>query len=200
MKITLILILLTSVVQVACNNNKPKTGEITITDDKGNEKAVIVPTGGQDALQEMMQRKEELTKLTPLTKEELTALLPKEMMGAMATNVDIDAAMGASVASADYKINDTMKLKLEIIDCAGPGGAGMYGAQYLNMFDVNSDDEEEYVKTIEFNGGKAFENCKKKRNRCTLVWFSGNRFLMSLKGDNVGIEAIKTNAADLKIK
>lgn len=197
---TLILLLLTSFFYLACNNDKPKTGEIVITDDKGNEKAVIVPTGGQNGLQEMMQRKEELAKLTPLTAEELTALVPAELMGVRQTNLDIDAAMGASVASADYKINDSVKLKLDIVDCAGPGGAGMFGAQYLNMFEVNTDDDDEYVKTIEFNGGKAFENCKKKRNRCTLVWFSANRYLVSLRGDNVGIEALKEQAADLKIK
>lgn len=200
MKRTLLPFLILSFIYFACNNDKPKTSEIIITDDKGKEKAVIVSTGGQNALQDMMQRKEELTKLTPLTAEELTALVPAELMGAVRTNLDIDVAMGATMARADYKVNDSAKLKLEIVDCAGPGGAGMYGAQYLNMFEVNSDDEEEYVKTIEFNGGKAFENCKKKRDRCTLLWFSGNRFLVSLKGDNIGMEAIKAQAADLKIK
>ena len=91
-------------------------------------------------------------------------------------------------------------LKLEIVDCAGPGGAGLFSMQYLNMINVNSDDEDEYVKTIDFNGGKAMQNCKKKRNKCTLVYFTSNRFLISLEGDNVGIEALKDVAKTLKIK
>ena len=121
-------------------------------------------------------------------------------MDATASDVDVNAAMGATVANADYKINDSTNLKLEIVDCAGPGGAGMFGMQYMDMINVNSDDDEEYVKTIDFNGGKAFENCKKKKNRCTIAFMSGNRFLVSLRGDNVGIDALKDLAKGLKIK
>jgi hypothetical protein len=108
--------------------------------------------------------------------------------------------MGATVANADYKINDSTNLKLEIVDCAGPGGAGMFGMQYLDMINVNSDDEDEYEKTIDFNGGKAFENCKKNYNKCSITFLSGNRFLLSLRGENVGISELKDLAKGLNIK
>lgn len=193
------LLLAASLLLLACNNDKPKDS-ITITDKDGKEKGTIDISPSTDAAQDLLKKKEELEKLTPLTKDELTALVPAELMGAPATGVDVNSAMGATVADADYKINDSVDLKLEIVDCGGPGGAGMFGAQYVNMFNVNSDDEEEYVKTIEFNGGKAFENCKKKKNRCTLAYFTGDRFLVSLRGDNVGIDALKDIAKGLKIK
>ena len=199
MKTIVALLLVASLIFAACNNDKPKDS-ITISDKDGKEKITIDPTKMQDAAQDMQQLKEELTKLTPLTPDELKALVPEELMGAARAGLDVNAAMGATVANADYKINDSTKLKLEIVDCAGPGGAGMFGMQYLNMINVNSDDEDEYVKTIDFNGGKAFENCKKNRNRCTLAYFSGNRFLVSLRGDNVGIDALKDLAKGLKIK
>lgn len=199
MKTIVALLLVASLIFAACNNDKPKDS-ITISDKDGKEKITIDPTKMQDAAQDMQQLKEELTKLTPLTPDELKALVPEELMGAARAGLDVNAAMGATVANADYKINDSTKLKLEIVDCAGPGGAGMFGMQYLNMINVNSDDEDEYVKTIDFNGGKAFENCKKNRNRCTLAYFSGNRFLVSIRGDNVGIDALKDLAKGLKIK
>ncbi|MDZ4794572.1 MAG: hypothetical protein SGI83_09865 [Bacteroidota bacterium] len=193
------LLFVSSLLLLACNNDKPKDS-ITITDIEGKEKGSIDMSQVADDMQDMQKKKEELEKLTPLTTDELKALVPAALMGATAMGVDVNSAMGATVANADYKINDSVDLRLEIVDCGGAGGAGMFAAQYMNMFNVNSDDEEEYVKTIEFNGGKAFENCKKKKNRCTLAYFSGDRFLVSLRGDNVGIEAIKDLAKGLKIQ
>jgi hypothetical protein len=191
--------IISSLLFVSCNNDKSKDNSIVNTkEDK--EKVVIDPNQVKDAAKDMQLLKEELSNLTPLTVDELARKVPALLMGAVAFDIEVNAAMGATVANADYKINDSTNLKLEIVDCAGPGGAGMFGMQYLNMINVNSDDEEEYVKTIEFNGGKAFENCKKKRNRCTIAFLSGNRFLVSLRGDNVGIDALKDLAKGLNIK
>ena len=192
-------LLVLSLFFMACNNNKSKD-DVTISDENGKKEVSVDLNQAKDAALDMQKKKDELSKLTPLTTDELKALVPKELMGAAVSDIDVNTAMGGTVANADYKINDSVDLKLEIVDCAGPGGAGMFGMQYLNMINVNSDDEEEYVKTIDFNGGKAFENCKKKRNRCTLAYFTGDRFLVSLRGDNVGMDALKDLAKELKIK
>jgi Domain of unknown function (DUF4367) len=192
-------LLVSSLFVIACNNDKPKES-ITVDSKDGKEHVTIDPTQLKDAAQDMLKRKEELEKLTPLTADELKALVPGELLGAATSDIDMNAAMGTTVATANYKINDSVDLKLEIVDCAGPGGAGMFSMQYLGMINLNSDDEDEYVKTIDFNGGKAFEKCKKNKNRCTIVWFSSNRFLVSLRGDNVGIDALKDLAKGLKIK
>ncbi len=191
--------IIASLLFVSCNDDNPKrSGAETSKNDK--EQAAIHTGMVKDAARDMQQLKEELSNLTPLTTDELKAKVPEQLMNATASDVDVNAAMGATVANADYKINDSINLKLEIVDCAGPGGAGMFGMQYLDMINVNSDDEEEYIKTIDFNGGKAFENCKKNRNRCMIIFLSGNRFLVSLRGDNVGIDALKNLAMGLKIK
>ncbi|MBC7875351.1 MAG: hypothetical protein H7Y01_15225, partial [Ferruginibacter sp.] len=154
----------------------------------------------QDAALDMQQVKEDLAKLTPLSPDELKALLPEELMGTSRSGADVNANIGASVASADYKINDSTSLQLSIVDCAGPGGAGIYAIQYLGMFNVQEEDEEEYTKTIDINGGKAFENCRKTRKSCTLTFFSENRFLVSLEGDNMEIDVLKDLAKGLKLK
>lgn len=192
--------LVSSLLFMACNNNKPKDDSIAASNKDGKEQVNNNPASIKNAVENMLLLKEGLAKLTPLTPDELKALVPQELMGAAVSDVDVNVAMGAAVATADYKINDSADLKLEIVDCAGPGGAGIFGMQYINMIDVNSDDEDEYVKTIDFNGGRAFENCKKKKNRCTIAFMSGNRFLVSLRGDNVGIDALKDLAKGLRIK
>ena len=192
-------ILISSLFFMACNNNKPKES-VTITSEDGKEQITIDANQAGNAAAEMEKTKEELSKLTPLSAEELKALVPEQLMGATHSDLDVNTAMGASVASADYKINDSMDINLNIIDCAGPGGAGIYTMQYIGLFNIQQEDEDEYTKTIDFNGGKAFENCKKTRNDCTLTFFAGGRFLITLEGDNVGIEALKDVAKGLKIK
>jgi hypothetical protein len=191
--------IISSLLFVSCNDDKSKDSD-AVSGKNDKEQSAIESGKVKDAAKDMQLLKEELSTLTPLTPDELKSKVPEQLMDAAASDVDVNAAMGATVANADYKVNDSTSLKLEIVDCAGPGGAGIFGMQYFDMINVNSDDEEEYVKTIDFNGGKAFENCKKKRNRCTIAFMSGNRFLVSLRGDNVGIDALKNVAMKLNFK
>lgn len=183
----------------SCNNNKPKDS-ITITSEDGSEKVTVDTKQMQNTAEEMEKIKEELGKLTPYTADELKAIFPAELMGTTATDIEAASAMGASTAEAKYKLNDSTDIKISIIDCAGPGGAGIYSMQYLGMMNIQEEDEDEYTKTIDFNGGKAFENCRKDRNECTLTYFGGGRLLISLEGENVGINTLKDVAKTLKTK
>src|SRR5688572_24446985 len=116
MKKMLSLVFAFAVLVTACNNNKPK-GEIIIKDEDGKEKASIDVSELKDAAKELQQRKEELTNMTPLTADELKALVPAEFMGGVQTDLDVQSAMGATVANADYKMNDSVSAKLDIVDC-----------------------------------------------------------------------------------
>ena len=84
------------------------------------------------------------------------------------------------------------------MDCAGTAGYGMYNMRLLMNFE--QDNEREYTRSPEFNGNKAVENCKKKRNDCSFTFFTGNRFIVVLDGDNVGIDKLKEIAGGLNIK
>lgn len=183
----------------ACNNNKPKDGGILNNSDE-KEQGTVDANQMQKVAEEMEKTKDELGKLTPLTADELKAIFPAELMGTPVSGLEVASAMGASTAEAKYKVNDSTDIKISIIDCAGPGGAGIYSMQYLGMMNIQQEDEDEYTKTIDFNGGKAFENCRKDRNECTLTYFSGGRLLISLEGDNVGINTLKDVAKTLKTK
>ena len=59
---------------------------------------------------------------------------------------------------------------------------------------------EEYTKSIDINGGKGFEHCDKTSNECAVVFFTGNRFLVTLEGDKIGAAALKQVTSVLKIK
>ncbi|HEX4875953.1 MAG TPA: hypothetical protein VFV31_04725, partial [Chitinophagaceae bacterium] len=108
--------------------------------------------------------------------------------------------MGTGVATSDYEINDSVNVTLMIYDCAGSGGAGIYSMQYLGLMNFQQETEEEYTKSVDYNGGKAFEHCEKATNNCTFTYFAGGRFLVTLQGDHTGIDALKQAAGGLNIK
>ena len=179
-----------------CNNNK-KPGDITIK-GKDGESVTINTNDLAEKANEVKASMEVLQKLKPFTLAEMKALMPSEIMGTAQSDYEAVSFSGVSQASAKYKLNDSSKVKLSIIDCAGTAGYGMYNMRLLMNFE--QDNEREYTKSTEFNGGKAVESCKKKRNDCSFTFFSGNRFMVVLEGDNVGIDKLKEIAGGLNIK
>ena len=154
----------------------------------------------QNAAQDMEKQKEELSKLQPRSLDQLKAMIPESLMGANRTNLETNSSMGAGLARGEYELNDSTRITLNIYDCAGPAGSGIYSMQYLGLFNMQQENEEEYTKTFDFNGAKAFEQCEKATNDCSISYFSGGRFMVTLEGDHVGAEALKQAARGLNIK
>ena len=175
---------------IACNNRK-KTGEVTYTSEDGKEKATVNTNMSETQASAMQQKAEELQKLTPVTTDELKALLPEELMGARRSDVQATTATGTAMATAQYDINDSTDLSITIWDCGGPGGAGIYSLQYVTMFSYEADSDEEYTKAIEFDGKKGIEQCSKVDKDCKLIYFGGDRYLVSLEAENLTPDELK---------
>ena len=184
---------------IACNNNK-KPGEITVTSEDGKTTAKIQPGDLAQSADAFQKKTEELQKLSPYTLDLMKALLPEELAGAKRSKFSANSAMGAAFGEADYAINDSSGLELKIFDCAGQAGAGIYSMQYLAMMNFQSESDDEYTKTIEFNGGKAVEHLNKNNNRSTLTYLAGDRLLVTLEGRNTGIDLLKQAAGSLNLK
>ncbi len=181
----------------ACDNNKNSVEKTSSSQDtaakaKEDEKKV------KEAAADLGDVKEELAKLSPISGDELKKLLPQTLIGSNQENGGVENSSGVNIASADYKLNDSMSLTLSIIDCAGPAGVGIYTTQHLGMAAAEGETEEEYTKAITINGDKGFENCTKEDNECALVWFTANRYLVSLEGASAA--ELKKIAGELKIK
>jgi hypothetical protein len=180
----------------ACNNNK-KTVEAT--SDDGKEKVTVNVNQMDKVSEEMQKQAEELQKLPPLSLDELKALLPEQVMGAKRSNFQATSATGTGLATAEYSLNDSTNIQVNIWDCGGPAGAGIYSTQYLGMFNFQSESDNEYTKTIDFKGGKAIEHCQKDNSNCTLTYFTGKRFMVTLEGRNVHPDGLKQAADELKM-
>jgi len=183
----------------ACNNKK-KPADVTITSEDGKEKVSIDVNQAQNASEELQKMSGELQKMPSLSLDQLKAMIPEELMGVKRKNFNVTSAMGTGFASAEYEINDSSNVKLNIYDCAGPAGAGIYSMQYMGMMNIQSESDDEYTKSIDFMGGRAFEHCQKSSNDCTLTWFTGGRLLASLEGRHTGIDALKQTAQGLNLK
>jgi len=200
MKRNFFLLLAASLFFIACKNDNAGKKDAGSGDSTNNQS--LVDTGKTGGPNDLQKKKEELGNLNPLTKEELLALLPEQFFGADRTNPDANDGMGAFMAGASYQPNDSTSVKLEITDCAGPGGAGLFGTQYLELLDdVDERDSETTFRVTEFNNYKAFESCMRNRpGDCIFTFFDGNRFLVYLDGKNTGIDQLKTLAKSLKLK
>ena len=181
-------ILLISLCGIAACDNDSSKGENEKPKADSAAKVAEQKKKAAEANEEMLAK---LEKMTPLTNEELKKLLPETLMEAAASNSSVNSSLGASVATAEYQVNDSTKISLNIYDCAGPGGAGIYNLQFAGLLDYSADNPVEYTKVTDFNGSKAIEHCMKANVECSFTFFSAGRFLVALEGKNFDIFELK---------
>jgi PBP1b-binding outer membrane lipoprotein LpoB len=195
MKFIISVLIIAALILTACNNDKTKeTTKISSSEKKMTTDSTLI------AHPDIEKQKEELIKLTPLPDEQLKALIPETLMGGQRKNHDINASIGTNVASGEYEISDSTSITLNIYDCSGAGGSGIYGMHLTRLVNDQHDNADDYKKSVEFNGGKAFEQCDKVNNECTFSYFTGGRYLVTLEGHGIRADALKLAAKGLNIK
>ena len=195
-RITLLLLL--ALAAASCGNDKKisrteKNADGTTTTTTMNLAGM---SGNADA---MTQKMEALKKLQPLNLEQLKALLPEAVNGIPRSSFNTNSMMGFGVAEAEYKQNDK-DLKVAIYDCAGEAGAGIFALSYLTQMNMQSESENGYTKTLNFNGAKAIESYDKNSSQSTFTYLSGDRLMVVLTGRNMDNATLKQVAQSLSLK
>ena len=196
MKKPSLLLLTTILILTACNNNKSKDGKAGSGKDKTTVDTIDIKTS--DPEHENEKQLEALQNLSPIPVDQLKALIPGQILGAQRSDVDITSSLGANMASVKYKISDSAELNLDLYDCGGPGGSGVYNMQWLGM--LQSREDETNTKIIDLKGGKAILETSTENTETHLTYFSGGRYLVILEGINMNADALKTVASQLNIK
>lgn len=191
--------LLVALLAFGCKSKKSKD-EVVLTSPDGKQKVSVDVNQAGNTAADMQKQAEELQKLPVMSLDELKALMPAELMGAKQSNYSATSMAGASFAKADFKTNDTTKVSVMYYDCAGAAGSGIYSAQYLAMMNFQQEDDNGYTKSIDYMGQRAVEHCEKRRNECTLMYFTGGRFLVTLEGENVDVGTLKQVGESLHLK
>ena len=201
MKQVLFPALATAFLLSACGNAKVKDAHknedgttTTTTYDMNSLKKM------QEGTDEMTKKTEELKKLTPLTLDQLKALLPETLAGIKRTNFNANSAAGYATVEGEYRKDDSTNLKVMIYDCAGEAGASFYTLTYWSAMNFQQESEKEYTKTIDFKGGKAIENYKKDQKESSLTYVANDRLLVAITGDNMEPSALKEAAQSLDLK
>jgi hypothetical protein len=190
---------LSFVLFVACNNDKKQTSVPATQPEK--DKVTVDENETIAAGQALLEKKvEELNKLLPLSLDLVKTLLPEELAGMKRASADANNSMGFSAGQAEYVKDDTAKIRLSVFDCAGEAGSGFYSVNYWNKLNNNTENEKGYTKTIDFNGGKAIEGYDKETAEYRLMYVSGDRYIVGVSGEHIGLDAVKAAAKSLNIK
>jgi len=192
-------LLAVSLLFFACKNDK----KVTVTDkneDGTTTTTTVDMNNAVDNSEEMNKKMEELKKLTPLTLDQLKALLPEELNGMKRKEFNTSSALGYAFGQAKYEKDDTTEIELTIYDCAGEAGAGIYGLNYWTKMNMQSESSNGYTKTIDLSGTKAVESFEKGSNQYTLTYTANERLLVVLTGRNTGTDALRNVAKNLNLK
>ena len=189
--------LIAALILAACH---PNPNKITVKSDDGKSSATIDVSNVEKNANEMQNKTDALKKLTPLTTDQLKAMLPQEINGIQRSSFDVNSAMGISVGDAEYKKNDTTSIKIGMYDCAGETGSAYYSASYWLKMNMQSESDNGYTKTVDLLGGKAVETYEKSSNHYTLVYLGNDRILVSLEGNNISADELRNVAKSLNMK
>jgi hypothetical protein len=186
----------------ACGNNKSKESNSTTTSQTNTENSGTTttnPATNTDASNDMAKAMEEMKKMPALSTDQLKAMLPENLMGMKRSSFSANSMMGYGVAEARYKSDDGKQLHLSIFDCAGVAGSAYYSMMYWGM-NMEREDENGYEKTTTFNGAKAIEKYQKGSEEYTLTFPASNRLLVTVEGEQTGLDMVKQAAGSLNLK
>ncbi|TAL45560.1 MAG: hypothetical protein EPN92_07385 [Chitinophagaceae bacterium] len=201
MRLLRCLLFSSAILVVSCNSNKDKGG-ITIKDKDGNKTTINLKAVEEmaKAAEKTQDKAEELKKLTPLSLDQLKAMMPEEFMGMKRSSFSANSMMGAAFCEARYKGDGEKELKLSIYDCAGEAGAGIYSLRYWTLMNFQQEDDNGYQKSVDFSGQKAVEKYTKYNDEYGLTYMANDRFLVSVEGQKIGLDAVKQAANSLNLK
>jgi hypothetical protein len=176
---------------IACNSDKKPAS----TENK--DAAVKSMTVAVDEREEKTQQ---LKKAPQLTIEQMRVLLPHELDSATERNYLASNQFGYGIASAEYPKSKSRVIKVTLYDCSGEMGAVNYFENYWNKLNVQNLTETEFIRTIDFEGGKAIETYKKDLNLSTFTFVIRDRLVIVMEGKNISSQQLEEAAKKLHKK
>ncbi len=148
-----------------------------------------------DNMKEMQENFEEGKEVETVNFRDLKALLPEELDGLRRTSASGEKtnAFGLNVSKAEgeYKTEDnSSRIKITIVDMGGMSGWAGMAAFGWTMTEIDKETEDGYERTIEYRGYKGLEKYNTKRNDGKKEIMVAKRFMVTVEGDNVPMEAI----------
>lgn len=171
---------------------------------KETKEAVSNTTNAVKEMNKMQEDIEDLSKMTPLTNDELKSWLPDNIRGMKRISYKAGEVgmLGISSIEATFANEDkSKKFSINIIDGAGEMGASMTASMRMMMTqDFEEEDEYSTRKTVTRNGKKIIEEYQKDSNHSTIQFMENKRFYIEAKGENMSLDETWDAIEELKLK
>lgn len=188
MKHFVLLLILTGTFS-ACNNKNKSAGAATGSSPDS--------TGTTEGVSPVQKKVDALEKMTAYSIDEMKALLPIAIAGDTAKDVSSFNNMGTGFAKARYAHDDSTSIEVNVFDCGGSAGAGLYSRHYQEVETM----QDEYTKIGDFKGEKTIEHLNDGNDkRPVLTYIANGRLLVTLEGENLSMESLKSTARNLSLK
>ena len=163
----------------------------------------VSPGDALNAMQEMAKQAEESQKNGPVETVDFRQL--KELLPATADGLPRKEASGEktgamgfkiSTANARYANTDNSKtIDLSVVDAGGSGA--LMGLAAWSVIDVDKETENGYEKTSSMGDYKTYEQYDNKAKTGEIAVLVGKRFVVTVKGIGIGMDALKAALKDL---
>ena len=155
-------------------------------------------------MKEVQKSMEEGQKYEVVDFRELKELLPEKIGELNRSNAEGEksGAMGFTVSRAQGNYNNedySESIDIEIVDLAGATGIAGLAAWGWAMADIDKETETGYEKTTTYRGHKAYEKYNTQDIYGSFEVLISGRFMVSVNGNNIPIEAIKAALDEMDI-
>jgi hypothetical protein len=147
-----------------------------------------------------VQKLETLRSMSPMDLEELKSFLPEEINGIKRSHYSVSSGLGYGMAHADYEKNNKTDIRVTLYDCSGEAGSGLFESIYWNRLNQVKEDENAFISTVDFKGGKAIQKKEKGTDITTFTYLSNNRILVIISGKSVDSSMLEENAINSNLK
>jgi hypothetical protein len=155
-----------------------------------------------NSMEDIQKNTEKLKKMSPLSNDELKAVMPETMMGLKRTSLSVgdNSMLQFSSSEAEYSDGENKKIKITVMDGAGETGSAMVSVMMMG-FATNSEKttENSFEKMGDFNGVKASIKERKSEDRVNsdIQYIVKERYLISIEANGYTTEELKAVMNDI---
>ncbi|MDY8136190.1 hypothetical protein [Aquimarina sp. 2201CG5-10] len=153
------------------------------------------------------EENDKLLKATPISKDELKALLPETILGRSRKKFSIGNQFmpDMNMAEAEYEDEEGAIISFSIIDGAGETGSAMITLARLGFSrDFEEQTDWGFRKSTTIQGYKAVEEIERNQyddsENSKIELLIANRFMVSLEGERVSINQLKKAVDEINLK
>lgn len=149
-----------------------------------------------NSMEDIQKNTERLQKLTPVSNDELKAVLPETLLGLPRVSLSVgdNSMMKISSAEAEYKDENNKEIKVKVLDGAGETGSAMISLLMMG-FTANSEKttQDGFEKMGDFNGTKAQIKETKRESGVDseINYILKDRYMITIEADGYTTEELK---------